>query len=274
MEDNQITDNDKEDDKQDRIELVQRAVEGDKEAFTNLYMLTYSEVYHIVKVFIHNEDTAQDIVQETYYKSLRKIKQLKEPDKFPVWIKKIAVNTAKAHLRKVDWVLFSEADGEGGKSIAELQDERLEHIPEIVVDQAETKELIDQILGELDEKQRMADVGQRDRRSFKLQRKYCKEPSELCEKKDRKRDRRTGEKGSYPADSCTGSDSHVSVSETSGSSGTDTEGEVPGESGDRKSDCHRNCSSSDLYGNRTRCCENSGQAPAGAGDTGAAGGYR
>ena len=32
MEDNQITDNDKEDDKQDRIELVQRAVEGDKEA--------------------------------------------------------------------------------------------------------------------------------------------------------------------------------------------------------------------------------------------------
>lgn len=155
MEDNQITDNDKEDDKQDRIELVQRAVEGDKEAFTNLYTLTYSEVYHIVKVFIHNEDTAQDIVQETYYKSLRKIKQLKEPDKFPVLIKKIAVNTAKAHLRKVDWVLFSEADGEGGKSIAELQDERLEHIPEIVVDQAETKKLIDQILGELDEKQRM-----------------------------------------------------------------------------------------------------------------------
>lgn len=55
----------------------------------------------------------------------------------------------------MDWVLFSEADGEGGKSIAELQDERLEHIPEIVVDQAETKELTDQILGELDEKQRM-----------------------------------------------------------------------------------------------------------------------
>lgn len=201
MEDNQITDNDKEDDKQDRIELVQRAVEGDKEAFTNLYTLTYSEVYHIVKVFIHNEDTAQDIVQETYYKSLRKIKQLKEPDKFPVWIKKIAVNTAKAHLRKVDWVLFSEADGEGGKSIAELEKKGV-------------------IL-------------------------------------------RTA-----------APDSHVSVSETSGSSGTDTEGEVPGESGDRKSDCHRNCSSSDLYGNRDRCCENSGQASAGAGDTGAAGGYR
>ena len=155
MEDNQITDDNIENDKQDRIELVQRAAEGDKEAFTHLYTLTYSEVYHIVKVFIHNEDTAQDIVQETYYKSLRKIKQLKEPEKFPVWIKKIAVNTAKAHLRKVDWVLFSEADGEGGKSIAELQDERLEHLPEIVVDQAETKELIDRILGELDEKQRM-----------------------------------------------------------------------------------------------------------------------
>lgn len=155
MEDNQVTDDNREDDKENRTELVRRAAEGDKEAFTQLYTLTYSEVYHIVKVFIHNEDTTQDIVQETYYKCLRKIKQLKEPEKFPIWIKKIAVNTAKAHLRKADWILFSEADGEGGKSIAELQDERLEHLPEIVIDQEETKELIDQILEELDEKQRM-----------------------------------------------------------------------------------------------------------------------
>lgn len=41
------------------------------------------------------------------------------------------------------------------KSIAELQDERLEHLPEIVVDQAETKELIDRILEELDDRQRV-----------------------------------------------------------------------------------------------------------------------
>lgn len=282
MEDNQITDNDKEDDKQDRIELVQRAVEGDKEAFTNLYMLTYSEVYHIVKVFIHNEDTAQDIVQETYYKSLRKIKQLKEPDKFPVWIKKIAVNTAKAHLRKVDWVLFSEADGEGGKSIAELQDERLEHIPEIVVDQAETKELIDQILGELDEKQRMV-VGM-----FYYEQMSVNEIAEAlncsvntvksrlnyARKKIGKEIAELEKKGVILRTAAPVPILMYLFQKLRGSSGTDTEGEVPGESGDRKSDCHRNCSSSDLYGNRTRCCENSGQAPAGAGDTGAAGGYR
>ena len=52
MEDNQITDDDKNEDKLERIELVQKAAEGDKEAFTQLYTLTYSEVYHIVKVFI------------------------------------------------------------------------------------------------------------------------------------------------------------------------------------------------------------------------------
>lgn len=151
MEDNQVTD----DDREECIELVRKAVEGDREAFEQLYRITYAEVYHAVKVFIHNEDTAQDIVQETYFKCLRKIRQLKEPEKFPVWIKKIAVNTAKAHLRRVEWVLFSEADGEGGKSIAELQDERMEHLPEIVVEQAEIKELIDSILEELDDRQRM-----------------------------------------------------------------------------------------------------------------------
>ena len=78
MEDNQITDDDKNEDKLERIELVQKAAEGDKEAFTQLYTLTYSEVYHIVKVFIYNEDTVQDIVQETYFKCLRKIRQLKD----------------------------------------------------------------------------------------------------------------------------------------------------------------------------------------------------
>ena len=34
MEDNQITDDDKNEDKLERIELVQKAAEGDKEAFT------------------------------------------------------------------------------------------------------------------------------------------------------------------------------------------------------------------------------------------------
>ena len=75
MEDNQITDDDKNEDKLERIELVQKAAEGDKEAFTQLYTLTYSEVYHIVKVFIHNEDTVQDIVQETYFKCLFHLSQ-------------------------------------------------------------------------------------------------------------------------------------------------------------------------------------------------------
>lgn len=91
--------------------------------------------------------------------------------------------------------------------------------------------------------------------------------------KDRKRDHRTGEKGvilrtAAPIPIL------MYLFQKLREFRTDTEGEVPGESGDRKSDCHRNCSSSDLYGNRNRCCENSGQASAGAGDTGAAGGYR
>lgn len=136
-------------------ELVQQTKEGDKKAFTQLYTLTYPEIYHTVKVFVHQEDTAQDIVQEVYYKGLKKIRQLKEPEKFPKWIKKIAINTAKAHLRKIDWILFSEVEGEGAKSIAQLQDERTEHLPEIVVEQSEKKVLLDEILETLDEKQRM-----------------------------------------------------------------------------------------------------------------------
>lgn len=282
MEDNQITDDDKNEDKLERIELVQKAAEGDKEAFTQLYTLTYSEVYHIVKVFIYNEDTVQDIVQETYFKCLRKIRQLKEPEKFSVWIKKIAVNTAKAHLRKVDWVLFSEADGEGGKSIAELQDERLEHLPEIVVDQAETKELIDRILEDLDDRQRMV-VGM-----FYYEQMSVNEIAETlscsvntvksrlnyARKKIGKRDFRAGEKVSASVYGGADSVAHVSVSETSWNSGKGTESKISDKSGDRKNSFCRGCSSGCLCGNRYRSDEKPGYAPAGTGDTGTVVGNR
>ena len=143
------------------------------------------------------------------------------------------------------------------------------------MDQAETKKLIDQILGELDEKQRMV-VGM-----FYYEQMSVNEIAEAlncsvntvksrlnyARKKIGKEIAELEKKGVILRTA-------APIPKTSGSSGTDTEGEVPGESGDRKSDCHRNCSSSDLYGNRDRCCENSGQASAGAGDTGAAGGYR
>lgn len=117
--------------------------------------MTYPEIYHTIKALVHQEDIAQDIVQESYYKCLKKIRQLREPEKFPMWMKKIAINTAKAHLRREDWILFSEAEGEGARSIAQLQDERMEHLPEMVVEQSEIKEMLNKILGSLDDKQRM-----------------------------------------------------------------------------------------------------------------------
>ena len=100
---------------QETAGLVRRMAEGDSQAFDRLMEFYYPKILRMAYLISGSHADSEDIVQETYHKSLRKIKQLKEPDKFPVWIKKIAVNTAKAHLRKVDWVLFSEADGEGGK---------------------------------------------------------------------------------------------------------------------------------------------------------------
>ena len=278
MEDNQITDDDKNEDKLERIELVQKAAEGDKEAFTQLYTLTYSEVYHIVKVFIHNEDTVQDIVQETYFKCLRKIRQLKEPEKFSVWIKKIAVNTAKAHLRKVDWVLFSEADGEGGKSIAELQDERLEHLPEIVVDQAETKELIDRILEELDDRQRVV-VGM-----FYYEQMSVNEIAETlscsvntvksrlnyARKRIGKEISELEKKGVLLYTAAPIPLLMYLFQKLRGIQ----ESKISDKSGDRKYSSCRGCSSGCLCGNRYRSDEKPGYAPAGTGDTGTVVGNR
>ncbi len=50
----------------DLITLVERAKNGDKGAFGELYDLTSRQVWFSCLKFVKNEDLAKDILQETY----------------------------------------------------------------------------------------------------------------------------------------------------------------------------------------------------------------
>lgn len=136
-------------------ELVEQAKNGDQEAISQLYRATYNQVYAAVKTMIKEEDTALDIVQDSYVKAFQNLSQLQEPEKFRAWVKRIARNRAIDSLRKTGPVLFSSMSEEEG-GIIEFEDDRVENLPEVVVDRQETARLIGEILDSLSEEQRVA----------------------------------------------------------------------------------------------------------------------
>ena len=75
--------------------LVIKAKNGDNTAFDRLYYLTQQEVWFTCISLLKNETHAEEIMQNTYVTAFLKLNTLEENAKFPVWVKKIAVNKCK-----------------------------------------------------------------------------------------------------------------------------------------------------------------------------------
>lgn len=80
-------------------ELIQRAMNGEKNAFSELYMLSYQYVYFVVRDYISDDETVYDIIQETFIKVYKGITTLRSPDAYYSWVTTVAKNTAKNFLR-------------------------------------------------------------------------------------------------------------------------------------------------------------------------------
>ncbi len=138
-------------------DLISLAKNGDQQAISILYEQTYSTVFYAVRAMIKDEDTVYDILQDSYLKAFSHLDRFEGSEKFTPWVRRIATNTARDWLKKKRPLLFSElSTGEDTDvPIEELfLDEREEHMPERVLDQAETTRLIREILEELPEDQR------------------------------------------------------------------------------------------------------------------------
>ena len=59
-------------------ELVEKAKNDDKRAFSELIMATEKELYLIAKSKLKSDDDIGDAIQETIYKSYKNIKKLRD----------------------------------------------------------------------------------------------------------------------------------------------------------------------------------------------------
>lgn len=80
--------------------LVQSAKKGDLEAFSELVRLYDRNVFRIAQHITHNEEDAQDVVQEAFLKAYQNLDQFQGNSKFYTWLVRIAVNEALMKLRK------------------------------------------------------------------------------------------------------------------------------------------------------------------------------
>ena len=82
------------------LALVLAAKKGDLEAFSDLVKRYDRNIFRIAQHITHNEEDAQDVVQEAFLKAYQNLEQFQGNSKFYTWLVRIAVNEALMKLRR------------------------------------------------------------------------------------------------------------------------------------------------------------------------------
>ncbi len=81
-------------------ELVQRARSGDDAALGALAKRHHAAAYRVALSFVHEDDLAQDVVQDAFLKAFRGLAAFRADASFRTWLLTITANEAKGALRK------------------------------------------------------------------------------------------------------------------------------------------------------------------------------
>jgi RNA polymerase sigma-70 factor (ECF subfamily) len=80
--------------------LIQACLKNDRKAQQLLYDTYAPVIYGLIRRYIRDEYTAEDILIESFVKIFGKLKQYQSKGSFEGWMKRIAVNESLMYLRK------------------------------------------------------------------------------------------------------------------------------------------------------------------------------
>lgn len=81
-------------------DYIDKLILKDDQAFETVYEHTKKGVFSIIISLVRNRTVTEDLMQDTYIKMIKKIKQYKRGRNFNAWLMQIAKNTALDYLRK------------------------------------------------------------------------------------------------------------------------------------------------------------------------------
>ncbi len=90
--------------------LVDRARDGDRDAFGELVALHQQEVYTLAVRLVRDRDDARDITQDAFVRAWRAMPKFRGDAKFSTWMHRITVNTAWTHRDKKNRVRLDSLD--------------------------------------------------------------------------------------------------------------------------------------------------------------------
>jgi RNA polymerase sigma-70 factor, ECF subfamily len=79
----------------DDLELLDRCVAGDRDAFNELVLKHQKPLYSMLYRMVSDADDAADILQKTFVKAFTGIKGFERRSSFRTWLYQIAINLAK-----------------------------------------------------------------------------------------------------------------------------------------------------------------------------------
>ena len=141
----------------ERIEvLVRRAQNGDLQAMEQLLEAAHTPVSYQCRKMMSRPEDAQDLTQEILLAVYQNIGKLEEPKAFWSWLNRITATRCMNALTRTHVDLQFAEDEEGHSILDDLEETDEQSIPDKAIDNAETARMIDEIVSNLPEAQRLS----------------------------------------------------------------------------------------------------------------------
>lgn len=93
----------------EELELIKKAISGDKNALVGVITLKKEEYYRLAYVYMKNSHDAMDALEDMIVILYENIHKLKKVESYSAWSKTILVNCCKKQLKKKERWFFKEA---------------------------------------------------------------------------------------------------------------------------------------------------------------------
>jgi RNA polymerase sigma-70 factor, ECF subfamily len=93
-----------------RRDLVERAMAGDHDAFSELARGAITRLYAAARLILRDDMSAEDATQETLVAAWRDLSALRDPDRFDAWLHRLLVRACfrEARRRRRRWAIEGE----------------------------------------------------------------------------------------------------------------------------------------------------------------------
>jgi RNA polymerase sigma-70 factor (ECF subfamily) len=108
---------------EDESRLVRRAIDGDREAFSDLAAAHWRRLLALARSIVADLE-AEDVVQDAMIKAWSKLGSLRDPKAFQAWLTRIVANAAVARARRRRF--FEPIDGAAVAAAEEGIDSRID----------------------------------------------------------------------------------------------------------------------------------------------------